>query len=256
MDELGLDQLEQLPVSSKDGKALVPAMLRIFEKFQEVLVSSVSDLKKEFTEILNEQSTEIRELKSNVNFLQKRIVVLEERIEDNDAYERRDTLIVSGNKVPVKQSTEDTTAIACSVIQRNLNVIVDPNEISVSHRLPTKKTDRAPIIIKFCRRNIKSDVLMSARKKKPENLFINECLTPTQQTISWVLRQAKKDCPDIVSGSTTFDGKNYVWVKAPNPNAPGAKDTRLLISTRARLEEFCSRTLKKRLSDYVDQWKH
>ena len=168
----------------------------------------------------------------------------------------RDTLVISGNMIPVKQSTENTTDIACDLLKTHLNTIVHPQEISVSHRLATKRTERAPIIVKFCRRNLKHDIVMSARKNKPTNIYFNECLTPLQKTISYVLRRAKKDFPSIISGTTTFDGRNYVWVKPPNPNAPGAKDTRILISTHTKLEEFCTRTVNKPLNDYIDEWKH
>ena len=247
-----LGTLEDLNLSSKDGKSIVPAVIGIFRNLQTYL----DTMKTEFLDLLTAQNTEISGLKSSVDSLQKRVLQLEDRIEDNESYERRDTLIVSGNKVPVKQSTENTTEVICNVLKNNLNIVVNPQEISVSHRLNTKKTERAPIIVKFCRRNVKSDVLTSARRNKAENLFVNECLTPTQQTISYVLRRAKRDFPELISGSTTFDGKNFVWVKPPNPNAPGAKDLRLPISTRTKLEEFCSRTLKKPLSDYVENWVH
>ena len=57
---------------------------------------------------------------------------------------------------------------------------------------------------------MKVDILNAARQVKPENFFVNECLTPTQKAIGYVLRKAKKEFPNIVSGSTTFDGKHFV----------------------------------------------
>ena len=65
----------------------------------------------------------------------------------------------------------------------------------------------------FCKRSTKLDLLSSACRKKADNSFVNESSTPIAHIISYVLRKAKQQHPDNISGSTTFDGKNYVWVK-------------------------------------------
>lgn len=186
---------------------------------------------------------------------------MEDRIEDNDMYERRDTLVFSGAKLPVQQPNEDTSGIIAKLLKDNLNFPNLPNsEISVSHRLSSRDTKglsgRSPIIVKFCRRHTKVDILNRARKKKPENLFINEHLTPMQATISFVLRKAKQDFPDLVSGSTTFDGANFVWIQPPNPAARGAKALRMKITSHRKLDEFCTNTLKKPLTEYIPKWIH
>ena len=82
-----------------------------------------------------------------------------------------------------------------------------------------------------------------------------------QQTISYVLRKAKHDFPNLVSGSTTFGGKNYVWIKTPNPEARVAKDTKMLTSPHRRLMDFCKRKFQIRLynllriSDAAIMWR-
>ena len=135
-------------------------------------------------------------------------------------------------------------------------------KISVCHRLPgdnnnpSTTSESTPIIAKFCLREIKIDFLNRSRKKKPKDLFINECLIPMQQTISYILRKTKQYFPNTVSGSTTFGGKSFVWIKAPNPAARGAKYTRTQVPTHRCLEEFCTRTLKNQLTDNVPEWKH
>ena len=80
---------------------------------------------------------------------------------------------------------------------------------------------------------------------KPSNFYISESLTPQSETISYVLRRARKDFDQIISGSTTVDGINYVWVKPPNANVPGAKNIRHKISTQSDLSSFCSQTLRR-----------
>ena len=47
-----------------------------------------------------------------------------------------------------------------------------------------------------------------------------------------MLRKAKKEFLNIVSGSTTFDGKHFVWDKPPNPDARDARDIKFPFYTR------------------------
>ena len=255
-----LSVLNGLNLSSKDGKLLVPAMIEVFKSIQDSFTNMFDTFKHEFKSMIKEKDTKIDALTLKVSVLEKTVERLEERLDDNDTYERRDTLILSGRKVPVVQPNENPTNILCTLLKDNLNYSVNSNEISVCHRLGAKsasqKPDRRSLIVKFCRRDTKVDVLSSARKGKPSDLFINECLTPCQQTISYVLRKAKKEFPNIISGTTTFEGKNFVWVKPPNPDARGAKDLRLKISTHQKLVDFCTKTLRKPLDHFVSEWTH
>ena len=116
--------------------------------------------------------------------------------------------------------------------------------------------DRRDIIVKFCRRDSKNDLVAASRRVKANQFFINESLTPLRQTIAFVLRKAKREFPEKISGSTTLDGKNYVWIQPPNPNAPGAKATRLAVHTHDRLTSFCEKTLGKPLTHFIDTWTH
>ena len=108
----------------------------------------------------------------------------------------------------------------------------------------------------LCRRDFKTDLIGAVKTMKPSNFYISESLTPQNETISYVLRRARKDFDQIISGSTTVDGINYVWVKPPNANVPGAKNIRHKISTQSALATFCSQTLRRPLTHYVPEWKH
>ena len=252
--------LEDIQLSSKDGKAIVPAILSLFQNLQDSFTTMLDSFKQEFVSLLNEKDEKISALTTKVSVLEKHVERLEERIDDNDTYERRDTLIISGKKVPPSQQNENCFELVANILRNNLNISVNLSDISVCHRLgnkgPSQRPDRRSLIVKFCRRDLKMDIVNSARKKKPADLFCNECLTPCQQTISYVLRKAKRELPDLISGSATFEGKNFVWVKPPNPSAPGAKDLRLKISTHKKLEDFCNKTLKKPLSHFITEWTH
>ena len=80
-----------------------------------------------------------------------------------------------------------------------LKVNISPVDISVAQRLSNKdlKNQREScrkIIVKFCRRNVKPDILNECRKSKPSNLFVNEFLTPASQT-SFVKQNKRVSTP-------------------------------------------------------------
>ena len=72
-------------------------------------------------------------------------------------------------------------------------------------------------------RNQKNESVTAFRRSKPDQFFVDEYLTPQRQIISHVLCRAKQEFPNIVSGSFSFDGKAYIWLKPPNLDAPGCK---------------------------------
>ena len=58
------------------------------------------------SKLVQEKNSEISELKNLLTTLNKQIVTLEERIEENDIYERSKTLVLSGSKLPVQNASE------------------------------------------------------------------------------------------------------------------------------------------------------
>ena len=254
------EALEAFKPSSKDGREIQPILIALFSGFETKISTMFSDLKTEVMKVLNENSAAVTEMKKEVSSLKQRVAQLEERIEDNESYERRDTLIISGQAVPPAHPGENTKNVTCSLLREKVNIEVSPGDISACHRLDRpnsrNRTNRPRIIVKFCRRDLRNDVKSAARVSKPDNLYINDSLTPLQQTISYVLRVAKREFPEIISGFSTQDGKNFVWVKPPNPSASGARDLRLNVSSHDRLSTFCTRSLQKPVSHFIDNWPH
>ena len=250
-----LKSIMDLQMTSKDGKALVPALVNFLNGFQTTVTKILTDMKEEFVNMGKAKDEEILSLRNEVKSLRKDFFKLEEKIEENEAYERRDTLIFSGKKLPVVQNGENCSQVVCKLLADNASMVVSSTDMSVAHRLgpkPNNQTpDTRPIIVKFCRRETKVNILSSVRRAKPANLFANESLTPTRQKIAMALRKAKRVCPSIVSGSTTIDGSIYVWTKPANPNAHGARDTKMKINTFARLEDFCTGVLHKPITDFL-----
>ena len=81
-----------------------------------------SSLTSDFTKLVEETNAEITELKNTVETTNQRLVTLEDRIEENDIYERRDILVFSGTKLPVQQPDENTSDIVEKLLKDYLNV--------------------------------------------------------------------------------------------------------------------------------------
>ena len=199
----------------------------------------------------NEERTLANELSKTCRSLNERVNHMEELIDDDNAYSRRESLIFSGPAVLAEIGNNETCAPSViKLLKTNLNVEINPSDISVSHRLGSRKSqgpDKRSIIAKFCRRDLKRDILASARRVKPSNLFINESLTNVRQKISQALRIAKKQHPDVISGITSIEGRVFVWRKG----SEGGRDVRHCINTLARLEDFCMQNMRVSSTNFL-----
>ena len=57
-----------------------------------------------FSALLQEKNNEVSSLKGRVKSLEDKVQVLQNNIEENEAYERRDSLIFSGSSIPASSS--------------------------------------------------------------------------------------------------------------------------------------------------------
>ena len=116
----------------------------------------VDELRTELLEVIAGKDAEIEQLKHDVCTLRTDVENFTERLDDSDAYERRDTFVMSGDSLPVVSDTENTSEVVCNSIKKNLKIVIKENDISVPHRLgkknPGQQLDRRSIIVKLCRR--------------------------------------------------------------------------------------------------------
>jgi hypothetical protein len=85
-------------------------------------------------------------------------------------------------------------------------------------------------------------------------MYVNESLTKTRSTVMYALRRAKRQLPEKISGIGSMDGRVCVWVKPPNPSAVGARNTRMFVNTRKKLEEFCDEILNTPMASFIENW--
>jgi len=225
---------------SKEGKEIVSCIIAYFEK--------------KFTE----QECEIIASKTEIGELKTKIEKLENQIDDNNAYERRDTLVLSGN-IPPSTNDENCKSIIINKIRDELHMNINANDISIAHRIGPKPKTQAPdkrsIIFKLCRRDLKSEILDNCRRLKP-SYYINESLTPVRSTIMYVLRMARRQHPDKLGGCRTNDGSVSVYLPTNNRDVNGTRHQRITVNTKRALDDLLQRQLSCSSSAFIDEWRH
>ena len=90
-------------------------------------------------------------------------------LDDADACKCRDYAIFSGTAVPECNVRENCSEIVQGLIKNELKINVSNHDISTVHRLGpkprTQEPDKRPIIAKFCRRDVKGEILVASRRQ-------------------------------------------------------------------------------------------
>ena len=87
--------LNDIQLTSKDGKSLKTALVSFFQDFPKQIVNMFNEMKTEFVQECRERNEKLVELQSEVKYLNNKVTQLEDKIDDQEAYERRDTLIIN-----------------------------------------------------------------------------------------------------------------------------------------------------------------
>ena len=229
-----------------------------YKKLLSVFEGKLSTAVKEFKKQLAERDSIIDTLKSEVNVLKIKVMSLDNKKDDGEVNERRSTVIVSGSALPSAVEGEDCAEIVAGLVKEKINLVISPSAISGAHRLGKKTVnqtaDNRSIIMKLGRSELKGDLIKACKRVKPPNLFINENLTRVRSTALFGLRQARKKFPDKIAGCGSYDGSVFLLAKPPNPSAPNAKNSKVIVNTREKFCDICSNFLKCDPSDLVSNW--
>ena len=215
-----------------------------FESLSEEGKAIVSLIKKHFDESLKVRDEKIEVLQQQLSTLQDKVTSLENQIDSNSAYDRRETLVLSGNIPPVNPN-ENCNNIVRKIIKDQTHLIINDVDISTAHRLGRKPDagshapDKRSIIFKLCRRDIKRDIFQACKNYKP-NFYINEHLTPTRGTIMYALRKAKQLNPEKIGVARTHEGNISVQIPA---DRNGGHGRRVQCNTRATLDQLLAEQL-------------
>ena len=212
-----------------------------------------------FDRIMAEKDSRISKLEEEAARMKDRIDTLENELDSNAAYLRRETLIISGD-IPIGHRNENCKSIIVDMLRQGVNINVSANDISVAHRvgiLRQQGPDRRGIMFKLCRRDLKYDILSACRQQKPK-FFINESLTPTRNRILYILRRSKQKYPAKIRSIRSFEGSVTVYLsplgRPLQGNVPLSQLRRVTINTRRQLERLLEAELQTNLQELGLPW--
>ena len=200
--------------------------------------------------VKDEQITKLEKIVEN---MRDKIDSLEMQIDSNSAYDRRDTLILSGN-IPDSTLEENCKSIVRNIIKDQARLIINENDISTAHRLGRKpdhlSRDKRSIIFKLCRHDTKREIMNACRTHKP-SFYINESLTPTRGTIMFALRKAKQLHPNRIGAARSHEGSISVFIPSEEE---GRQGRRIACNTRTALDELLEDQLGVTSQQFVKKW--
>ena len=252
-------ELAELQPTSKDCKALVPALLCFLEKFERNYERMFHDIKEEFKSAISERDEHVVELKNEIELLRDKVKKIEGYADDSDSYTRRDTIILADPTIPVTVPNENCSTLVQNIVKNKLRYNLSLSDISTVHQLGPKPISQAPdirsLIIKFCRRDVKKDLMMASKnQEKPVRLCVNESLAPPRRTIFNTLRQVKRLHLELVCGVSSSEGR--VYTKNPNTNtsAVPSRDRRHLVNNYDMFTDFCREFVQLPINTFLNSW--
>ena len=177
--------------------------------------------------VQTESKDEIKSLKGELKDLKQHVITGRLEHEKSQQYMNRDVIKFCGIKEPKlgPKEREDTNKTLKEVLLA-ADITLTDEDISVSHRLPTKEATRngkpKTMLLKTSRRDVRNKII---RKKKSmrENeefktaypdVFMVEHLTPMRSKVAYKLRHDEK-----VEKTWTIDGRIKVVLKDAAPNS-------------------------------------
>ena len=256
---------------SSESKQIFKMLVEVFKSVTRERDNRVTEIDQEFKlnlikleESAKDKQQQIDQLKSDLadaklefSKLRSETTSLKNSQDEHDSYVRRETLIFSGNKVKPFQSNENCGSIARELIRNELQLDMDPL-ISTAHRVGKPPAHGSPdtraIVVRFCVRDDKFKIIKTARERKVRGLYVNESLSPSRNKILFVLRKIKKLENSPVTGTSTHNGRVFVYTK-PSATAPdSSRSIRTEINCKEKLSEFCTNFIKKPLENFLDSW--
>lgn len=201
------------------------------EEMEEIKLS-LNFMSEEISKVAKQQSVliglmeEVKELKIKLIEKDKKITVLERRVDELEQYTRMEDVIMSGLSTRHRsyarmvaeegnqggETHKETYTIEQQVVHflESKNIVVDSKMISACHMLPRKdKVKPAAIVIRFTSRKAKTDLLRQTKKLRGTAVYINEHLTKKNSEIAGQARALRKQ--GKIQSTWTRNCK--VWIK-------------------------------------------
>ena len=143
------------------------------------LAGSVKFMTSKFDEVekdRKEKENIINNLKGELSYLSEKLGKMEESIDSQQQYSRRNCLLLHGIE---ETKGEDTDNIVLEVLNNDMDLNISKTDLDRSHKIgnPKSKKKSRPIIVKFVRYNDRRDVFMKKKCLKGKGKLITENLT-------------------------------------------------------------------------------
>ena len=151
---------------------------------------------------------EVKALRLQNSEKEKRIFLLENRVDELEQYTRIHNIIITGLETKPcsytqaamrmtggDTSEEDATSVELQVTAflNSKGIEIDSDNIEACHPLPHRnKTDKPAIIIRFANRKQKTELLKQGRRLKGSDVYMNEHLTKRNAEIARKARFLRK----------------------------------------------------------------
>ena len=198
--------------ASTIGEIIRQVVAAIQPMIASVVTAAVSASTKQIVaEVKATTDSQTTEVRNSLGKVKQQVQLQRFDLDRLELYSRRESVRIYG--IPESEG-EDTNRLVID-LAADMGVTVKPEDISVSHRLPagrgprTKAANRPrPIIAKFVRRDMKSQVTRNKRKLREKEgrrwVFIEDDLTPLRAKL---VRELKAD--EHIKNVWTIDGRVF-----------------------------------------------
>ena len=201
--------MEELCIASKNTqKSQIKGELQLVSMNKKI--NFISEKFDKFEKDRREKDEIIKTCQKNTSEMTQRIDKLENLVDRQEQYSRRNCLLVHGIAETNHGNKDD---LVLKTINEKLDFDITENKINRSHRIGRKKDEQRPrpIIVKLTRYNTRKKVFASKRKLKGTGVSITESLTAKRME---QLNKAKEG--HGFTNVWTTDGR--ILFKRPNEN--------------------------------------
>lgn len=141
-----------------------------------------------------------------LNTLKKNMQLHKFELDKIEQYSRKDNIRING----IEQNENENTNDIIKQLASDIGIAITDSDISVSHRLPGRPGSTKPIIVKFVRRDMKTQMMKNKRKLKDagrRNVYLNDDLTPLRAKITRIMRSET-----TINSVWTIDGRIFCTV--------------------------------------------
>ena len=193
----------------------------VFTCLAKQLVEMIQNEQKEKDEV---KQKEIDSLKTQVSQLKDKLFHTRLDLEKSQQYNNRDSFKICGIKKPtLERGQHEDTAETVTKFFEKANVPLAKEELSMTHRLPSRESQRSePLLVKLRSRIVRNNLIRMKKqfreneilKRDYPDAFIVEHLTPLRSKVAYKLRH-----DDNIEKCWTVDGRIKVVKKGADPLA-------------------------------------